>query len=102
MSPPLFNAVLEDVMRKLKVRRRCSKFRIRIGTEPLNSLRCADDLLLIGRCRTQVRHILEELAQEAGTIGPRLHMGKTKILLTCSQRRGCPAQGYVEVSGEKG
>ena len=86
LNPALFNAVLESVMRNLKPRWRSSRLGIFIGPELLNNLLYADDILLIGRSRAQVKHMLEDLSQEASKLGPKLHMGKTNILLSCGQR----------------
>ena len=101
LSPALFNAVLEHVMRTIKCKWKAQKFGINVDTEMLNNLRFADDLLLIGSSRAQVRHMLEDLAAEAAKVGLKLHMGKTKILTTRGDRRGCLAQSYVEILGEK-
>ena len=49
-------------MRVLKAKWAC-KLGIPIGPELLNNLRFADDLLLIGRSRAQVKHMLEDLAK---------------------------------------
>ena len=72
-----------------------------IDAKLLNNLRFADELLLIGHSRAQVKHMLEDLSREAGKVGLKLHMGKTQILSTRGQRRGCLAQTHVEVLGEK-
>jgi len=101
VSPALFNAVLENIMRKLKDKWKPLKFGINVGANLLNNLRFADDLLLIGGSRAQVKHMLEDLALEAGRVGLKLHMGKTKILSTRSDRRGCLAQQYVGILGER-
>jgi hypothetical protein len=80
LSPALFNAVLEHVMRQLKCKWKSSKYGIRVNADLLNNLRFADPLLLIGGTRAQVKHMLEDLVIEAGKVGLQLHMGKTKIL----------------------
>ena len=101
LSPALFNAVLESIMRKVKYKWEAQKVGVKVGTDMLTNLRFADDLLLIGRSRAQVRHMLEDLAKEAAKVGLTLHMGKTKILSSRSERRGCLAQQHVDVLGEK-
>jgi len=45
--------------------------------------------------------MLEDLALEAGKVGLKLHMGKTKVLTSRTERRGCIAQRHVDVLGEK-
>ena len=82
LSPALFNAVVEEVMRKLKSGWRSREFGIRVGDDLLNNLRFADDLLLIGSSRAQVKNMLEDLAKAATKVGLKLHMGKTKIMST--------------------
>ena len=89
LSPALFNAVLENVMRTIKCKWKVQKFGIKVGADMLNNLRFADDLLLVGSSRAQVRHMLEHLAAEAAKVGLKLHMGKTKTLATRGDRRGC-------------
>ena len=101
LSPALFNAVLESIMRKVKYKWEAQKVGVKVGTDMLTNLRFADDLLLIGRSRAQARHMLEDLAKEAAKVGLTLHMGKTKILSSRSERRGCLAQWHVDVLGEK-
>ena len=65
------------------------------------TLRFADDLLLISRSTAQVKHMLEDLAQEAGKVGLNLHMGTTKILSTRGNRWVHLAQQKVDVLGEE-
>ena len=101
LSPALINAVLEHIMRKVKAKWKSRKLGIRVGVQLLNNLRFADDLLLIGSSWVQVKCMLEDLAKEADGVGLKLHMGKTKILSTRKERRGCLAQRYVEVLGER-
>ena len=50
ISPVLFNACLEHIMRKLKKKWLSKSWGLQVGrSEPLLNLRFADDLLLIGR-----------------------------------------------------
>ena len=88
-------------MRKVRQDWQSKRLGIFIDAKLLNNLRFADDLLLIGRSRAQVKHMLEDLSREAGKVGLKLHLGKTKVLSTRSQRRGCLAQTHVEGLGEK-
>eukprot|EP00973_Karenia_brevis_P092502 12412730-Karenia_brevis.AAC.1 len=83
ISPMLFTAVLEKVMRKLKARWTSERKGIRVGTgsqDVLQNLRFADDLLLVGASLEQVSKMLEDLMTEAAVCGLAVHMGKTKIL----------------------
>ena len=74
-------------MKNLKTIRKAQKLGIKINADFKNNLRFADDLLLIGSSRAQVKHMLEDLVLEAGKVGLKLHMGKTKIFSTREQRR---------------
>jgi len=102
LSPALFNAVLEGVMRNLRIKWKSQRVGLRVGSDILNNLRFADDILLIGRSRAQIRHMLEDLALEAGKVGLKLHMGKTKVLTSRTERRGCIAQQHVDVLEREG
>ena len=86
ISPTLFNAVLEMVMRKLKPQWLEKGFGVDFGEAGsdvdthLQNLRFADDVLLVGASLEQVTEMLEGLQREAKAVGLQLHMGKTKIL----------------------
>ena len=101
LSPALFNALLEVVMRRLKEKWLRSKWGLRLtSTVPmqfLQNLRFADDVLLIGRTMPQIRGMLEDLSREAAKVGLNLHFGKTICFIKfasetgdqCRQGRGC-------------
>ena len=83
ISPILFNAVLEDAMRKAKQGWIAKGYGIRIGPggfDYLSNLRFADDILLTGDSLEQITEMLCDLEREAGKVGLELHAGKTKIL----------------------
>ncbi|CAE8606069.1 unnamed protein product [Polarella glacialis] len=81
ISPILFNAVLEMIMRRLKVKWQRQQLGFPLGGRNfLHNLRFADDVLLFGESLDQVKITLNDLAVEAGKVGLELHMGKTKIL----------------------
>lgn len=101
MSLSLFNSVLEEIMRQLKPKWRQARLGIQIHGELLQELRFADDILIFGSSRAQVRKMLEDLSVEAKKIGLNIHMGKTKILSTKQPRRGVLAQSTVQVSGQR-
>ena len=73
ISPALFDAVIEVVMRRLKTKWAKQGYGVRVLPSGegkfLQNLRFADDLLLIGRSLTQVRQMLEDLAEGAGEVG---------------------------------
>jgi hypothetical protein len=81
ISPILFNAALEKLMRALKKKWSSKRWGVKLGTpHRLQNLRFADDLLLIGRTLHQARGMLEDLIQEAKVFGLEVHMDKTKVM----------------------
>ena len=77
LSPALFNAVLEVLLRKLKVKWARSKWGLRMGdyahADMIQNLRFADDILLVAKSLPQVRGMLEDLSREASSAGLNLH-----------------------------
>lgn len=83
ISPALFNAVVEQVMRKLQPKWRAKGYGISLQTgqrETLTNLRFADTILLIGMSLKQVSEMLTDIAKATGEVGLGLHMGKAKLL----------------------
>ena len=83
ISPPLFNAVIEHLVRKLKSRwaEKGWGIQLRLGSaEKLTNLRFADDILLTASSLPQLKKLLADLAKTAKTAGLEPHAGKTKIL----------------------
>ena len=98
ISPPLFNAVLELILSRLKPRweQKGCGIRLREGCT-LTNLRFADDLLLAGASLKEVEQMLLELSWEAGRAGLSLHPTKTKILSNVSKRSGRSARDTIEL-----
>ena len=70
ISPILFNACLESILRKIKAKWRKKKHGITLkATERRTNLRFADDLLLIGTSLAQARAMLSDLISEASKYG---------------------------------
>ena len=83
ISPLIFNAVLEMVMRKVKDKWKIRKYGFDMMPsveERLTNLRFADDILLIGRTLPQIKQMLVDVAEECAKVGLSLHPEKTKIL----------------------
>ena len=82
ISPKLFNAVLEMVMRTCIQKWKANGWgwSLSDGQPNLLNLRFADDLLLVGRSLFQAKAMLEDVSQAAQKVGLSLHFGKTKIL----------------------
>jgi hypothetical protein len=101
ISPVLFNASLEQVMRPLKEKWKKKHWGLEVcyGHEPLTNLRFADDLLLISRSRGQVAEMLADLVAEAGKVGLCIHPEKTKVFYNGLGRKGGAVPGVVKVAG---
>lgn len=102
ISPPLFNAVLEEVMSKLGKKWSQRRMGIKVETDDgsfryLQELRFADDLLLLARTRKDAMRMLEDLSAEASKVGLQIHFGKTKIL---SSRPG-QQHSSVDLNGQR-
>ena len=83
ISPIIFNAVLEQVMRAVKSKWRARKIGMQLGHSPesvLTNLRFADDILLVGRSLHQIKQMIADVAAEGAKVGLELHPSKTKIL----------------------
>ena len=82
VSPILFNSVLEQVMRKVKLRWSEKKYGVQLGhvnSAIVTNLRFADDILLVGRSLPQIKRMLADVIDEGKKIGLELHPQKTKI-----------------------
>ena len=82
VSPILFNAVLECVMRKVKAKWAMKMHGLQIGHIPesmITNLRFADDILLVGRTLPQIKQMIADVAAEGKKVGLELHPQKTKI-----------------------
>jgi len=81
ISPILFNAALEELMRQL-----CSKWQaqekcgIDIRSRKLSNLRFADDLLLFSHSLQGAKAMLSDLMLFASRLGLEVHESKTKIM----------------------
>ena len=83
VSPFIFNAVLEEVMRKVKDKWRIRRYGLELEPkleERLTNLRFADDILLIARTLPQIKQMLTDMEEECKKVGLNLHPEKTKIL----------------------
>ena len=82
VSPILFNSVLEQVMRKVKLRWSEKKYGVQLGhvnSTIVTNLRFADDILLVGRSLPQIKRMLADVIDEGKKIGLELNPQKTKI-----------------------
>ena len=94
-------------MRRLKTKWALQRKGIRIEGDNaalLQSLRFADDLLLIAKSNKDVTHMLRDLIEESAKFGLEVHMGKTKVLNNSIGINTQPGEielssGHVEVLG---
>ena len=94
LSPLLFNAVLEDAIRKWK--RKLTNEGLRLGQDTrLPNLRYADDLMIFATSREELVSMVEMLVQELSLIGLQLNGTNTKVLTTSTLQEA----SYVEICG---
>jgi hypothetical protein len=103
LSPKLFNAVLEDILRLLQPKWRSRGWGVNLGEreeDKLCNLRFADDLLLMSTSRAHLEVMLRDLENAARNVGLEIHMGKTKILsnLEDELRKG---PNYIQIAGHR-
>ena len=101
ISALLFSIVMEDISLTLKQKwkhldsKRVGKhYSIVVDNsqDSLTNLRFADDVLLLATCRGDVRKMINDLIEAAGTYGLKLHLGKTVVLTNCTANR--PENAY--------
>ena len=83
ISPLLFNAVLEQVLRNCKTKWQQKRWGVQLGERPsdwLTNLRFADDLLLAASTLEQCRMMMDDLVKEAKKAGLTIHSGNTKVM----------------------
>jgi len=54
---------------------------IKIGKQQLNVLAYADDIVLIGKNKTEIRHLFVEIENTARKLGLHINQGKTKYMV---------------------
>ena len=82
LSPVLFNAALEELMRRLQDKwlNGSKRYGINTGNRRLTHLRFADDFLLFSSSLSGAQAMLGDLMRESGPCGLEVHAAKTKIL----------------------
>ena len=87
LSPLLFNAALESVIRKWKARLRNHGWQLSEldAQERLTNVRYADDLLIFGKSLPEVSEMIEILGDELSKAGLSINGTKTKIMTTNSE-----------------
>ena len=83
ISPLIFNAVLEAIMRQVKEKWKRRKYGVNLEPsfeDRLTNLRFADDILVIARTLPQIKQMLLDIIEECEKNGLKLHPEKTKIM----------------------
>ena len=71
ISSIIFNSVLEEVIRKAKMKWRSKKYFVQLGYSPdfiITDLRFADDILLIGRLLPQIKPMTADVANDCARL----------------------------------
>ena len=76
ISPKLFNAALEEILRKISWESKG----INIDGERSNHLRFADDIILIAEDGNQLEEMLNNLSTDSNKVGLKINMKKTKVM----------------------
>ena len=76
ISPKLFNAVLQEIFKKLNWEEKG----IKIDGEFINHLRFADDIVLLASTFEELQEMLQELNKESKRVGLKMNLSKTKTM----------------------
>ena len=76
----LFNAGIEAVFRRWKLRLVSNGFLFDIGVSRSTNVRYADDVLLFGKTETEIQMMTELVLEEFSKVGLELNATKSKIL----------------------
>ena len=60
---------------------------IKIGKQQLNVLACADDIVLIGKNKIEIRQLFVEIENIARKLGLHINQGKTKYMTVEQKNR---------------
>jgi hypothetical protein len=75
LSPILFNLALQKEIKSIKM----VPSGIKIGKEQLNTIACADDIVLIGKNEIEVRQLFVEMENIVRKLGLQINQEKNKI-----------------------
>ena len=102
MSPWLLNILFDRMVRQVNERAAGRGVRLideKEGGWEIKQVLYADDTLLVGETREHLPHIVIELERACGIMGPKVNVGKSKVLAVKKGRRGSCEKGRV--SGEE-
>lgn len=83
MSPTLFIAVLESIVRKLD----WEKCGLYIDGKYLSHLRFADDIVLLSESATQLQHMLNSLNVHSKQVGLEMNLSKTMLMTNSIEKK---------------
>ena len=101
LSPMLFNAATEVIMRRWKQRLRTHGFLLATGDDGrrLTNVRFADDLVLFGKSFAEIEQMLEALIEEFARAGLVVNGSKTKLLTTAPIATSSQTPLLADVAG---
>ena len=82
LSPVLFNLFLENIMRETLHEFHST---ISIGGRPINNLRFADDIDLMGGSNRELQDLTDRLTDRAGAYGMEVSTEKSKIMVNSTR-----------------
>jgi len=94
LSPVLFNLFLENIMRETLHDFHST---ISIGGKPLNNLRFADGIDLMGGSNTELQDLTTRLENRAGAYGMEVSLEKSKVLLNSTSN----ATAKIYMNGQR-
>ena len=80
LSPKLFNAALEKVFKSMNWEGKG----IKIGSNFLNELRFADDVIIISQDKDELKNLTKDLIVRSKDAGLSMNMSKTKMMTNCN------------------
>ena len=99
LSPALFNAALESVIRRWKTKLRNNGLLLDATEERLTNIRYADDLLIFAKSFDEAVFMLEILTEELANAGLSVNGSKTKILTTDGAATDNDAPLLADIAG---
>ena len=93
ISPLLFNAVGERIMREVEERLEERPGKV-IGGRAMWNIRYADDTTMVGKSREECREMGETLRDASKDMGLGINMNKTSVMTV-------HGQGEIEIEGKK-
>ena len=100
LSPLLFIAALQSVMKRWKMRLSNHGLPLAPGQEPLTNLRYAGDLLLFGRSLGEMSFMFGALEEELTAAGLSINVKKTKMFTNGPESHTSSSASFVELGSQ--